>query len=591
MNMRNPNLVFMVVLGVFLLAWCQMAMAAGMERVLMPGEVVQAHAKTESTCSACHQTFNKAAQPGLCLACHKDVAADLKARRGFHGRAAAKVCRDCHTDHKGRDANIVRLDTKAFNHAQTDFSLVGAHRTAQCAGCHAAGKRYREAPSTCVGCHRDDDAHKAALGNDCARCHVANDWKQARFNHAETVFALRGKHADAKCASCHKLPRSQGKLGTDCVACHKDDDVHKGTMGQACGSCHVENAWAQARFDHGKTGYPLIGRHAQAECSGCHRQTNVFRDAPTECIACHKADDRHAGTLGKDCAACHQPQAWTPSRGFDHSRTAFPLAGKHRAAACLGCHKGPTQFRGVAKACVDCHRQDDSHKGRNGSDCGSCHDAGSWKNATFDHARMTRFALSGSHGRLACAGCHKGDLHRDKLDMSCASCHRGKDPHAGTLGESCENCHNTEQWIQVQVDHDRTAFPLIGQHRAVQCKGCHEGQKFKDAPVACAGCHAKDDKHRGRLGNDCGACHSPRDWRLWEFDHGKTTKFPLQGAHASLLCESCHTNPNGLHVGLSTVCGSCHAGDDAHDGSFGMRCERCHTSASFKEVHAAEAGQ
>lgn len=558
---------------------------SGLEDMLMPGQVVRAHAKTESTCSACHRSFDKNAQPALCLACHKDVAADLAARRGFHGRSAAKVCRNCHTDHKGRDAIIVKLDRNTFRHdVSTDFTLVGAHRAVACDRCHAPPAKFRAAASTCIGCHRDDDTHKGTLGRDCASCHAVTVWKEGKFDHSRTDFALRGRHAQARCAACHTRPLAEAKLGGECIDCHRKDDAHKGAMGSNCANCHTENGWKETKFDHSTTRFPLVGRHASALCSACHRQPNVFRGAPTDCVACHRKDDAHAGTLGDDCKHCHQARGWKPAPGFDHAKTSFSLFGKHREAACSGCHRGPKAFRGIAASCNDCHAKDDKHKGRNGTDCRSCHNAASWKQISFDHDKLTRFPLVGGHRPLACQACHKNDAHREKLDMQCASCHAAKDPHRGKLGNDCARCHVADAWKKVVVDHNRTAFPLLGRHQLAACTGCHQDKLYQGAPKACVGCHAKDDTHRGRMGSTCETCHNARAWSLWRFDHENETRFPLSGAHASLKCDSCHKTVQKDRIALPLACGSCHSGDDIHNGSFGNRCERCHTSTSFKDL-------
>ena len=49
------------------------------ERLVMPGQLIQGHAKLEAECSKCHSPFSPKAQDDLCLACHKAIAAD-KAR-------------------------------------------------------------------------------------------------------------------------------------------------------------------------------------------------------------------------------------------------------------------------------------------------------------------------------------------------------------------------------------------------------------------------------------------------------------------------------------------------------------------------------
>jgi hypothetical protein len=87
----------------------------------MPGKLTTAHAKFEEDCTNCHDRSNRARQPQLCLACHKDIAADVGAKRGFHGRltgaSTALQCRACHSEHLGRDASSAGINS--ITHAQT----------------------------------------------------------------------------------------------------------------------------------------------------------------------------------------------------------------------------------------------------------------------------------------------------------------------------------------------------------------------------------------------------------------------------------------------------------------------------------------
>ncbi len=110
------------------------------EQLVMPGAVVAGHAKLEKKCGNCHEAFSPRSQTGLCLACHKDILADRQMTSGLHGRqpdATKQECTHCHTDHEGRDADIVQLDRETFNHAFTNFQLRDAHKAVQCVGCHA----------------------------------------------------------------------------------------------------------------------------------------------------------------------------------------------------------------------------------------------------------------------------------------------------------------------------------------------------------------------------------------------------------------------------------------------------------------------
>ena len=64
-----------------------MAQAQSIESVLSPGKVIEGHVKVEHDCKACHVRFDRAAQDGLCIACHKDTGRDLRDKTGFHGRS------------------------------------------------------------------------------------------------------------------------------------------------------------------------------------------------------------------------------------------------------------------------------------------------------------------------------------------------------------------------------------------------------------------------------------------------------------------------------------------------------------------------
>jgi hypothetical protein len=138
----------LVLAAAWLALTCGQAPAQTVERVLMPGPVIEGHAKYEDDCRNCHIPFSRASQNRLCLDCHKETAADVRQGLGFHGRLQPQPCRSCHTDHKGRDAKIAPVNERTFDHAQTDFVLRGAHSDPKttCRSCHVPGKQYRAAP-------------------------------------------------------------------------------------------------------------------------------------------------------------------------------------------------------------------------------------------------------------------------------------------------------------------------------------------------------------------------------------------------------------------------------------------------------------
>jgi hypothetical protein len=565
--------------------------AQGIESVIAPGKLIEGHAKLENECKECHVKFDRKAQSTLCAGCHKEVAVDMKNKTGYHGTLKPQACNVCHTEHKGRTEKIASFDTKKFDHTQTDFLLKGKHEPLACVKCHEANKKYRDASQQCNGCHKKDDTHKGSLGPKCADCHTEKNWKEARFDHSTTKFALEGKHVDVKCTECHKLNKYKD-TPKECYACHKKNDDsakgHKGQYGQKCETCHGVKAWKPSIFHHDTdTKYVLRGKHITTTCISCHKGPLYKEKLSQDCYACHKKDDKHKESLGKDCSKCHTEKNWKESPKFDHDKSNFPLFGKHAKVECKECHKS-NMFKEAPKECFSCHKKDDKHKANLGEKCGECHGETSWKDTKgrFKH-ELTKFVLRNAHAKptVKCESCHKDLTSFRKTPLDCLSCHKKDDKHEGQEGTKCEKCHDDKSWKVPQFEHGFTRFPLLGKHAPLACAKCHTtGAKFKDAKIACVSCHLKDDKHKKTLGPDCGQCHNARTWKDWTFDHDTRTKFPLDGGHKGKACVLCHYNPIENRYVLSSSCFSCHVKDDIHESGFGRQCQECHVTSSFKTL-------
>ncbi len=576
-------------------AWFVAALVAGqgawaqsVESVLSPGPLIRGHAKVEGDCKSCHLRFDRAAQDALCVACHKETGRDLHDKTGFHGRNKPQACRACHTDHRGADAKIAEFDRKTFDHRLTDYVLHGKHEALECAKCHLAGKKFRDAPSDCLACHRKDDVHKASLGPKCADCHTEQSWKEARFDHSTSRFPLSGKHVDTKCAACHKTTNYKEAPMT-CIGCHRKDDKHKARYGEKCELCHSAINWTGITFKHDTdTRYVLRGKHREIRCDACHTGV-LYRDKTgTACIDCHRKDDKHNGTLGNDCVACHTERNWRETANkFDHDRSTFPLRGGHVKVECAKCHTS-VRYKEAPSDCVACHRKDDKHVDTLGSACADCHTDRDWKATRFEHAR-TKFGLRLGHAvpPRQCSDCHRDLKSYRATATDCLSCHRKDDKHEGQLGTRCESCHGELRWKDTRFDHAKARFALTGAHVRVECGACHKTLRYRDAARDCFGCHAKDDKHKARFGEKCESCHNARVWKLWAFDHQRQTEYRLEAGHAKVACETCHVNPapkGKAAAPLERQCLGCHRRDDVHDGAFGMRCDQCHLATQWKQV-------
>jgi len=481
-----------------------------LESLLMPGPVAESHAEYEDDCEQCHTETEEQNQNTLCVGCHIAIGTDVMAGEGLHGRhpdAGDNQCASCHTDHEGRDADMVAFDLSEFDHSRTDFALRGVHDWTLCADCHQPGDKWMTAPNTCSSCHGHEDVHQGQMAGTCGDCHNETTWRDASFDHDTTTFSLTGGHGAAACGDCHQDQVFHG-VPTDCNGCHVDDDAHMGRNGPQCESCHSSVDWVHPEFDHvAVSGFPLLGAHEPLACETCHTQ-DLMTALPTSCHGCHQSDDVHQGGLGTDCGSCHRVSNWTRT-GFDHSQIdRFPLLGAHNELECTSCHVEGTDV-GLPVDCVGCH-SDDPHVEQLGSRCETCHTEMTWTgDVRFDHG-LTHFPLIGAHEAIGCETCHATPAFHDAAE-DCQGCHSSEDVHAGRLGTRCETCHNPTDWTFWTFDHDtQTDFMLTGAHIGAACTACHRESTTDVAsvPNVCEACHRRDDPHMGRFGADCADCHT-----------------------------------------------------------------------------------
>lgn len=480
------------------------------QKILMPGPLISGHAKYETQCDACHSSFAKEEKTTLCLDCHEEISEDRNTKKGFHGQwslAANNSCDTCHTDHEGRDADILGILPESFDHVDTRFPLQGIHKSTVCESCHKPGKKFREASSQCVDCHGSDDVHNGVLGEQCSDCHHPRSWQQLLpFDHDETDFPLRGQHQKLSCSSCH-IGQQFEFLRTGCVDCHKSSDIHGGSNGDQCDSCHSVEGWDQVDFNHADTEFPLIGKHDDIPCNACHVDGLDAKETPKTCVACHANEDVHLGRNGEQCENCHNTVRWQKLI-FNHQKdTDFPLTGQHADLSCTQCHAGSVHDP-LPRDCASCHAADDIHNDPEMQLCATCHNTNDWKVITkFDHD-FTSFPLNGMHQVVPCHSCHIGNQFTS-TETECASCHSGDDIHQGSVGSSCDQCHTPNAWDIWQFNHDEhVGYALTGKHDNLSCDSCHAlGSEPGDTSSVCGSCHGDQDIHNGRFGEHCGRCH------------------------------------------------------------------------------------
>ncbi len=386
-------------------------------------------------CVSCHKGGKKYRDTSTrCEGCHK---------KNPHKNRKKKACDSCHREESWK--------TIRFDHGKTPFPLKGKHTKVTCISCHPAWG-FEKIGKACSGCHLLHDVHGGIYGDMCEKCHVPSSWDKPTYDHVKTRFPLKGKHARQPCHLCHKekVIRHASKVDTRCIRCHEKDDEHKGRYGKVCKSCHSPGGWKKYTFDHGKTKFPLKGKHSKVTCGKCHSGDLKKSSKVRKCQECHLGDSVHRGPKRKMCENCHNDKGWRNKVLFDHDVSSFPLIGMHGVTPCEECHGGGN-FSSSPTRCVECHRKDDVHKEYLGEKCEMCHNPNGWRFWQFDHVKETKFPLDGAHKELECTGCHKfkgkGKL---KLSTACVACHRSRDVHDGRFGKFCQRCHGTGKFKDIR---------------------------------------------------------------------------------------------------------------------------------------------
>jgi hypothetical protein len=434
-------------------------------------------------------------------------------KSGYHASSEVngKDCWSCHSEHHGRKFRIINFNPKSFDHDKTGFSLIDSHKKADCNDCHQAknisdselrkrNDTYLGLNQYCFSCH--EDYHQKTLDDDCSKCHDTKSFRPAvKFNHNNSQFKLTGAHTNKECISCH--PKE--------IKNSKETQKFKGVAFATCGSCHK---------------------------------------------------DVHQGRFGTDCKSCHNTTDFKTinQSAFDHSRTNFPLLGKHKIVSCNKCHDSEANKKPAHQNCTDCHK--DYHNNQfivNNilQDCDDCHTADGFRPSTYtiETHNYSEFKLTGSHLATPCESCHYKTetwLFRN-LGNDCIECHTNihKDELADKYlpGNDCEYCHKTESWSNISFNHDLTNFSLFGKHKEQRCGNCHTKKDlldqdkivFSSLTENCESCHT--DIHLGQFKvddkSDCEKCHTFNDWKPDRFDHERTN-FSLKGAHKKVECIKCH---------------------------------------------------
>ncbi len=536
-------------------------------------------------CADCHTT---AGNYGLfsCISCHEHNQGDTDNEHddvsGYLYNSDA--CFECHPTGSGEGS---------FNHNASNFPLTGAHITTSCSDCHANG--YSGTSTICFACHEADFNASVnpnhigiSISNSCDLCHTTNpDWQPALFPDHNESYPLLGAHAAiaTNCFSCHE--GNYVNTPNLCFSCHTDDynqttnPPHESAQfSTSCETCHNENAWTPATFDHDGQYFPIYsGNHLETwtECAECHTTPGNY--GLFSCTDCHDhnqadTDEEHNEVSGylynsTACFECHPTGSAEGS--FNHNSSDFPLTGAHITTECIECHANG--YSGTPTICFACHETDfnqsvnPNHNALSiPNDCETCHTTNpDWQPATFP-IHNDYYPLEGAHATIAsnCFTCHEGNyINTPNL---CFSCHaddynQTTDPNheAAQFPTKCESCHSETAWTPATFDHDGQYFPIYsGEHQGEwdACSECHTNPGNYSI-FTCLTCHEQgetDDEHNDVGGYSynslaCLECH-PDGSAEGSFNHNNSN-FPLTGAHMNAECLDCHADG---YAGTPTIC-------------------------------------
>jgi hypothetical protein len=428
-----------------------------------------AHTVPPRQCADCHVNNNYNLTSTACVSCHlKDFQGTTNPNHVAGG--FSQSCDLCHTTAAWQPAT--------FDHSKSAFPLTGSHTVPprQCTDCHI-NNNYNITNTSCISCHQNDynnaksPVPHTGFPTTCEQCHDTVQWSDGKFDHTQTGFPLTGSHTvpPRACTDCH-INNNYNITNTSCYSCHQTDyqnaksPVPHTGFPTTCETCHDTIQWADGKFDHSQTGFPLTGSHTvpPRACTDCHVNNNYNLNSNL-CITCHQKDFQNANDpphtgFPTTCELCHDTIQWSDGK-FDHSQTGFPLTGSHTVPprACSDCHVN-NNYNLTSNLCITCHLTDYNNATNPGhaaqpqffpTTCQNCHNTTNWQNATFNHAQYTQFPINHGNANGVCSTCHTNS--NDYSVFQCTNCHTKSQTdqnHQGVKGYvynsvNCYQCHSS----------------------------------------------------------------------------------------------------------------------------------------------------
>ena len=371
--------------------------------------------------------------------------------------------------------------------------------------------QFKPKPCTDVSRHRRAGTSGADKMRDEPPQAVARDRPRAgrRARRATTAATTSRRRRAGTCASCHQ-------------------PVHLATFGTRCESCHASIKWVGlpesiGRDNHGKTRYPLAGKHTAVACARCHADAAAAREAIPRASRSARAwpatPTMHKGEFAArkqgECAQCHTVAGFAPTTfGIaEHATTKFALDGKHVATPCSGVPPGAPAAARLPRrqaAVRRLSREPARHAVRDRDGAGRLRhvpqhrrlapaedrslDVAARRRARADGVRrVSRRAAAGRPARGVSAA------SRATARAATTTSTPGSSARRAPI-KDCKTCHDATTFkIGAAFDHGKTRLPARRQAPAAPCAQCHAAETLRNGSTAV----------RWRLGyQQCKDCHA-----------------------------------------------------------------------------------
>ena len=419
-----------------------------------------------------------------------------------------------------------------------------------------------------------------------------------------------------KCSACHTSTAANAgaakfvriRFGaSDCAVCHADS--HGGQLpGTPCAECHSDAGWTTVSYArHPGTPLPLDGAHRALSCASCHGPTRpglppmtttrplghagvLFRISRGTLLGVSRQSA--PGAARPQCRLGRRLRVLSQPRGLPAKHDRRGGAPALRLCTGRGAPRGSVRRMSHRNERTRDHEQRRQHARCRAAS--AAHGAVAWREGNDVRGlppEPARDAVRRSTRRRPLRRVSRRERFRAGTEVQPRArreLRAGRRPRQRGRAPSATRARPSTVTRRSSIDRCRTAARTATRPSAPRRAAVSGARQVIRAilglvPLAvvprAARAQGTANPHEATIG-PCATCHLPEGWRpvriSKEFHHAEKV-FPLDGAHASANCTSCHTSLDFSKA--SPQCASCHR--DVHRGELGINCARCHTTRTF----------